>query len=208
MKKLLVIFAALALAGCAGSYKPTFDHAERVDPLTVHVVPVVTKEEMDVQIVVADSSAVSAQYGLIGGLVGAVIDSAVNKRNAIRAERLAEVVRELTLEYDLFAATERSVESIGSGTQWRVLHAEKPVSTVGWDDAANNAFDGGDAEAVVVLNYDYALTPAADQVRVDVDQRMYLRSTEKKNGKNRRPESQRSFTYYSPKSNIVPLIRS
>ena len=61
MKRILVLVAILGLAGCAGNYETTFDHDASPEPITVHVVPVVTKEEMDVQIVVADSSAVSSQ---------------------------------------------------------------------------------------------------------------------------------------------------
>ncbi len=202
MKRILIIVAAIMLAGCAGSYKPTFDHAERVEPISVHVVPVLSKEEMDVQIVVADSSAATAQFGLIGGLVGAVIDSAINKRNAIRAERLAEVVREKTVEYDLFSAATRSA-AVGDGERWKVVQAEEARTSVGYDDVANNAFDSGEAEAVVVLDFDYSLTPAANQVRVNVDQRVYLRSTPKKSDRNRKPESLRTFTYYSPQVELV-----
>ncbi len=192
----------MSLAGCAGSYKPTFDHAERVEPISVHVAPVLSKEEMDVQIVVADSSAATAQFGMIGGLVGAVIDSAINKRNAIRAERLAEIVREMTVEYDLFSAASQSA-AVGDGERWIVVQADDAMTTVGFDDVANNAFSASESEAVVVLDFDYALTPAANQVRVNVDQRVYLRSTPKSNNKNRKPESLRSFTYYSPQVVLV-----
>lgn len=202
MKRILIAIAAITLAGCSGNYKPTFDHAERIEPITVHVVPVLKKEEMDVQIVVADSSAATAQYGLIGGLVGAVIDSAINKKNAVRAERLAEIVREKTVEYDLFAASSQST-AVGDSDRWRVVQSDETTTSVGFDDLANNAFNASEAEAVVVLDFDYALTPAANQVRVNVDQRVYLRSTEKSGDKNRRAESQRSFTYYSPQVTLV-----
>lgn len=202
VKRILIAVAAMALAGCAGSYKPTFDHAERVEPISVHVAPVLSKEEMDVQIVVADSSAATAQFGLIGGLVGAVVDSAINRRNAIKAERLAEIVREKTVEYDLFSAATRSA-AVGDGERWTVVEAEEATTSVGYDDIANNAFNASEAEAVVVLAFDYALTPAVNQVRVNVDQRVYLRSTPKSNNRNRKPESLRTFTYYSPQVELV-----
>jgi hypothetical protein len=206
MKRIFLLIAIISLAGCAGTYKTTFDHQARPEPISIHVVPTVPKEEMDVQIVVSDSSAATAQYGLIGALVGAVIDSAVNKKNAVAAERKAEIIREATAEYDLFHAAHQSTLRVGDHERWKILTIEKPFTTVGWDDAANNAFDQGDSDAVVVLNFDYALTPAATQVRVDVDQRVYLRNTPKKSGKNRKPESLRSFIYFSP---LVPLnIRS
>ena len=89
MKRILMMLAILGMAGCAGNYKTTFDHDAAPEPITVHVVPVVTKEEMDVQILVADSSATSGQFGLIGGIVGAIIDSAVNTKLWLGEEQVS-----------------------------------------------------------------------------------------------------------------------
>lgn len=203
MHRLFLIFVILVLSGCAGNYKTTFNHAEAVGPIAVEVVPVVAKEELDVQIVVADSSAATAQYGLIGALVGAIIDSAVNKRNAIVAERRAEVIRRLTGEYDIVEAAHKTTLNIDDHERFDVVTVNRPTTSVGWDDLANNAFESGEADAVAVLDFDFALTPTANQVRVNVDQRIYLRSTEKKSDRNRKPESMRSFTYFSPAQAIV-----
>lgn len=203
MHRLVLVLLVLVLSGCAGNYKTTFNHAEAVGPITVEIVPVVAKEELDVQIVVADSSAATAQYGLIGALVGAVIDSAVNKRNAIVAERRAEVIRTLTGEYDIVSTAHKTTLNIDNHERFEVLTVNDPTTSVGWDDLANNAFESGDAQAIAVLDFDFALTPTANQVRVNVDQRIYLRSTEKKSDRNRKPESVRSFTYFSPAQPIV-----
>ncbi|MDH5620156.1 MAG: hypothetical protein OEZ11_16205 [Gammaproteobacteria bacterium] len=174
-----------------------------MEPITVDVVPVLAKEELDVQIVVADSSAATAQYGLIGALVGAVIDSAVNKRNAVVAERRAEVIRELTGEYDIVEAAHKATLRIGDHERFAVLAVSEPTTSVGWDDLANDAFESGTADVVVVLDFDFALTPTADQVRVNADQRVYFRSTAKKKDKNRKPASFRTFTYFSPVQTVV-----
>lgn len=198
MKRLILLIAAFSAAGCAGTYKTTFDHEAAAEPINLHVVPVVPKEEMDVQIVVSDSSGATAQYGLIGGLVGAIIDSAVNKKRAIEAERKAEVLREANAEYDIFAAAHRTTLRVGDNALWDILAVEEPVSSAGWDDLANNAFESGGAEAVLVLVFDHALTPAANQVRIKVNQNVYLRSDPKKGTRNRKPKSSRSFTYLSP----------
>lgn len=203
MKRIFLIVTMLAVTGCAGTYKTTFDHEAAPEPISVHVVPVVAKEEMDVQIVVADSSAATAQFGLIGGLVGAIIDSAMNKRAAIEAERRAEVLRGLTAEYDLLGAAHQSTLRVGNHERWNILTVEEPTTTVGWDDIADDAFEAGDAAAVAVLDFDYAMTPQINQVRVHVDQRIYLRSDVKKSDRNRKPTSFRSFTYYSPVHALV-----
>jgi outer membrane lipoprotein SlyB len=203
MKRIFVLVAILGLAGCAGNYKTTFDHDAAPEPITVHVVPVVTKEEMDVQIQVADSSAASAQFGLIGGLVGAIIDSAVNKRRAIEAERRAEVLREISGDYSIIDAAHQSTLRVGNHERWEILTIEEPTSTAGFDDLANDAFEAGDARAIAVLDFDYALTPAINQVRVNVTQRIYDREMEKKSGKNRKPRSTRIFTYFSPAQELA-----
>ena len=203
MKQLSVVLALFFLAGCAGTYKTTFDHEARTEPLAVHVVPVVPKEEMDVLIVVSDSSAAGAQYGLIGALVTSVIDSVVNKKNAVVAERKAEVIREASSEYDLFNAAHQSTLRIGNNDRWNILSVDDPKTLAGLDDAANTSFENSDAEAVVLLVFDYALTPAANQVRVDVDQRVYLRSTPKKSSGNRKAHSTRSFIYFSPEQTLT-----
>jgi len=203
MKRILVLVAILGLAGCAGNYQTTFDHDAAPEPITVHVVPVVTKEEMDVQIQVADSSATSTQFGLIGGLVGAIIDSAVNKRRAIEAERRAEVLREISGEYDIVNAAHQSTLRVGNHERWEILTIDEPTSTAGFDDLANDAFEAGTARAIVILDFDYALTPAINQVRVNVTQRVYDREMEKKGDKNRKPRSTRMFTYYSPAQELA-----
>jgi len=40
---------ALAASGCAGNYKTTFEHAERVEPIAVHVIPVMNVESSDAE---------------------------------------------------------------------------------------------------------------------------------------------------------------
>jgi hypothetical protein len=92
---------------------------------------------------------------------------------------------------------------VGDGERWTIVQADDAMTSVGYDDVANNAFNASEAEAVVVLDFDYALTPAANQMRVNVDQRVYLRSTPKSKDRNRKPESLRTFTYYSPQVELV-----
>ena len=74
MRILSLLSLLLLVTGCA-SYKPTFPTTEAAQTESLYVQPVLHQEEVAVQVVVADSSATTAQYGAIGALVGAIIDS-------------------------------------------------------------------------------------------------------------------------------------
>ena len=198
MKNVFAIFSILIISGCTGNYKTTFDHAAQAEPVNIHVAPILNEEEMDVQVVYADSSAATAQYGLIGALVGSIIDASVNSARERKAERKAAVIRDLTAGLNFSESSQQAALSIGNHEKWDIQQVDSPIATTGWDDLARQAFEGGDSDAVVLLDFEYALTPSLDQVRADVVQRVYFR-TKKANSKGiRRASSYRAFSYFSP----------
>jgi len=197
MKNLVAAFALLALTGCAGNYKPTFQHAADAEPVTVYVAPVLNQEEMTVQIVTADSSAATAQYGLIGALVGSVIDSAVNNSRAKKAERRAEVLRDISADYDFIGTAKQTAINVGNHERWKILAIDDPISTDKAAAIAAELFDNSDADAIALLSANYALTPTMDQVRADIDQTIYLRA-DYTPGKRARADSSRTLSYFSP----------
>ena len=203
MTRFVLLMFVLATAGCAGNYATTFDHNAAAEPLKLHLAPVLNEEEMDVQVVVADSSAATAQYGLIGALVGGIIDASVNKAREREAERKAAVLRDLTVSLDLAVLAEQTTRAVGERDRWQVSRVNKATATVGWDDLAAGVFESGDADAVVLLDFSYALTPGLDQLRADVRQRVYLRSTKANSKGIRRAASTRTFSYYSPRHPVV-----
>ena len=197
MKQLLAVLATLSLVGCAGSYSTTFDRTADAEPVTVHVAPVLNQEEMAIQFVATDSSAATAQFGLIGALVGSVVDATINAANARKAERKAEFIREMTADYDFVQSAHQSALTIGQSDLWNILAVNEPIATEEGDAIAAEILAAGEADAVVLLNVEYALTPSLQQVRADLNQEVYLRNDFVERGK-ARVSSRRAITYLSP----------
>ncbi|MGB5334660.1 MAG: hypothetical protein WBN07_03495 [Woeseiaceae bacterium] len=198
MKNLALLAALVALTGCAGNYKNTFEHPAGAEPVSLHVAPILNQEELSVQIVLADSSAATAQYGALGGLIGGIIDASINSKNARKAEIRAEILRELAADYDLVNAIEQTTLRIGNDERWKIVTVDKPVSTTKDRATAGEVMDRTEADAVVLLTASYAMTPALDQLRADIQQKVYLKA-DRKPGKNPSSKKTRFFSYLSPK---------
>lgn len=102
LKKLtLIIFISLIVSGC----KVTPAKQVFTTPPTnkeINVYSLIPQDELEALYPVSDSSAATMQFGLVGALVGAVIDTSVNKSNAeVAEENLADIRNELIgLEFD------------------------------------------------------------------------------------------------------------
>lgn len=201
MKRIVALSALLILAGCAGNYKTTFETPEEAAPITVYVAPILNQEEISIQVVYADSSAATAQYGLVGALVGSVIDAAVNSAQARQAERRAEVVRELTADYDFVHAAHQLSLNIGEHERWKIVTVDTPVATEKNKAIAEGLLANSAADAIVLLEVEFALTPGMNQVRGDVFQEVYLRSDFVERGK-AKLRSSRTVSYLSPVHNL------
>lgn len=198
MKNLALLAALAALSGCAGNYKNTFEHPPGAEPVSLHVAPVLNQEELSVQIVLADSSAATAQYGALGGLIGGIIDASINAKNARKAEIRAEILRELAADYDLVNAIEQTTLRIGNDDRWKIMSVDKPISTTKERATAGEVMDRSDVDAVILLTASYAMTPGLDQLRADIEQKVY-RKSDRKPGKNPSSKKTRFFSYLSPK---------
>ncbi|MBL4876661.1 MAG: hypothetical protein JKY10_09240 [Cohaesibacteraceae bacterium] len=101
-KKLtLIIFIALIVSGC----KVTPAKQVFTTPPTnkeINVYSLIPQDELEALYPISDNSAVTMQFGLVGALVGAVIDTSINKSNAeVAEENLADIRNELIgLEFD------------------------------------------------------------------------------------------------------------
>ncbi len=107
-KKLVsLIFITLFVTGC------TVMPAKQVYSTpptnkTINVYSLIPQDELDALYPVSDSSAATMQFGLVGALVGAAIDTSINKSNAeVAEENLAGIRNELIgLEFDKLFAEE------------------------------------------------------------------------------------------------------
>lgn len=98
---IVILFVSLAVTGCKVTpakqvYTPPSTNAK------INVYSLIPQDELEAVFPVQNSSAATAQFGLIGALVGAAIDTTVNKSNAEVAEdNLAFIRNELiNLEFD------------------------------------------------------------------------------------------------------------
>lgn len=196
MRVFIVLFGAFSLAGCA-TYQPTFPSTEGAESQSLHILPVLHQEEMEVQVIVADSSAATGQYGAIGALIGAIVDSAITNSRAKQAERKAEVLREATADYDLVnnLRTAVAVESPGDG--WTVDDIGDVTAETEIREAVGQIFADSDVDTVMVLSGTYQLTPTVDQVSVWIHQQVFPRAR-LVDGKRPTPSGSRYLVYQSP----------
>lgn len=196
MRSIYAMAAIILLSGCV-SYSPTFPAADVEGPETLQLVPILSQEEMAVQVVVADSSAVTAQYGLIGALVGSVMDAAMNNSRAKKAERKAEVLRAAAQDYDLIANLSEAIRPQAESTNWIIGGVGDVTAETDWSDNVERALAEGDADTAVLLSGTYQLVPTSDQISVVIDQRVYPKDKRGRSGRYMASSSRR-FTYHSP----------
>ncbi|MEO0576124.1 MAG: hypothetical protein AAF004_11735 [Pseudomonadota bacterium] len=195
--RVLALVAVTLFSGCV-SYKASIPVAADGQPQTVHVLPALYDEEIGVQIVVADSSAATAQYGLIGALVGAAIDASINNSRAKKAERRAEVVREMTADFSLQENFEGALQLTEGGDNWRIDSVSDITADTNIRSMVKEIFDGSETDNVVVLTGKYQMTPIVDQVTLTVVQTVYPRTLYAGEKLPKPANTARSFAYHSP----------
>ncbi|MEM1261353.1 MAG: hypothetical protein AAGH76_03075 [Pseudomonadota bacterium] len=163
----------------------------------VYVQPFLLQDELAVQVVIQDSSASTAQFGLIGALVGSAIDSAINNSRAKQAERKAEVLREATSSYRLVVNYRETVDVESSGSGWSVISTGEVSADTDTRDTVEKILEDSNVTAVAVLSGNYQLVPTLDQVSVSITQDIYRRPD--KSSTRLRPDTTKVFQYLSPR---------
>ena len=199
MKHFAAAITVLLLTGCVSQYEATFPPSETsAEPVSLHVTPVLQQEELEVQVIIQDSSATAGQYGLIGALVGAAIDASINNSRAKKAERRAEVIRNNTINLDLYGQLADTTRIEAAGGTWELVAVDDVTTDIDLSPRINDILESGDVDAVVAMTASYKLTPALDQIAVRVVQAVYPRDGAVSSKGKRRPSSTRAFTYLSP----------
>ena len=132
------------------TFKPTFPITDGEDPQSLHVLPVLDQEEIEVQVVVADSSAGTAQFGALGALVGAIIDTAVTNSRAKKAERKAEVLRAATIDYDFLENLNSVIGVETAGNGWSIESTGKITGETEIRELVQDVFAESEVDTVVV----------------------------------------------------------
>ncbi len=95
-----LILSTILLTGCAGSYKP-ITQVDLKAYQTITTTSLIHQEEIQKKVTLANSGgAAGAQFGFIGGLVGAIVDSAINDDIVEAAEKEMEPFRALMSDFD------------------------------------------------------------------------------------------------------------
>ena len=98
---LTLLFISLIISGCT-VIPAKQAYITPPSNQTINVYSLIPQDELEALYPIQNSSAASAQFGLVGALVGAAIDGSINKSNAeVAEENLVYIRNELTeLEFD------------------------------------------------------------------------------------------------------------
>ncbi|WP_348675107.1 hypothetical protein [uncultured Abyssibacter sp.] len=123
----LAIVALLVLfSGCVAQ-RPVFEPDIQTAIRDTGTTLIVDQEEINATYIVQNSSAATAQFGLIGGLIGAVVDASVNSTRAKTAEERVADIRNAILGFDFETTMQGHLDSSLTEVTW--LHA-RPVEVL------------------------------------------------------------------------------
>ena len=153
--------ALLLLTGCVSTNRTALAPAAQSQLKSVAVTATVSQPEIAADV---DPSNVSAVTG--GGLIGALIDVAIEAKRSKTAENTITPVRDALVD---FSAPEALREALAAEMQTR--NAPLPVIAVTLAEAKDDAAAlklarANTSDAVLVLSIDYRLSPEFDRIRV------------------------------------------
>lgn len=198
MKRSPLVFIVLTLSACATGYQPTFMHDENSVATTLEVIPILNQEELVVEVLLQDSLILGAQFGMIGGVVSALVDSEVNFMRAREANEQAEGLRQTMAGYDLVNDFDKIVAPLNLGNNWAVVNTDKTTVTADYKELVTNKFALGTADVVVLLSGRYHLKTELDQFSVIVRQSTFHREDYIESNK-LKVRKVTTYTYFSPK---------
>ncbi|MBR9812944.1 hypothetical protein GYB61_03685 [bacterium] len=166
-RALAIAATALLAAGCATPINQPLTAEATQSVRTSKVVPSVKQSEIGAIIDVQNTGAVMAQFGIIGALIGAAVDSSVNASRTKSAEELLKDIRNDLIEFDFYSVySARIDDSIRRG---EVLSASKSEPTKSFNDQALTAIARtADEDAVLYLIGDYNFNASFSAIRTGI----------------------------------------
>jgi hypothetical protein len=129
MKSLVFFALSLMVTGCAVARKENFDTSGLNSQASVKVISETANEEIVIEFVPSNGgAAASAQFGLIGALVGSAIDAGVNNSRAKSVEEKVQSFRAATSTLDM---RQLLIQTLESGTDSLPWQGEKTFATDG-----------------------------------------------------------------------------
>lgn len=199
MKILVVIVSFLVMSGCA-TYSPIVQETDKETIQTLRVISLVLQEEIKVQINVQNSSAAGAQFGLLGAIVSAAIDSSVNNSRAKKSETQSDNLRNALMDVDVTKALHDAVRKGVESISWAEVTAFEIRNKFDRKDMKTLAAEMKE-DAVLVVTSNYSLTPKQEFLEFESRTKFYKpkSSTSGKKGKYllRIPKSASTLLYQS-----------
>lgn len=189
------IFIAFLVSGCTATpAKQPLN--EPITNKSINVYSLISQDEIEALYPISDNSAVSAQFGLIGALVGGAIDSSINQSNAEKANESLVEIRNQLLDLDFDRLFEEEIRkklddqvNIGS------------ITTIKSIDELTDTLKIGESYLLLSTNY-----------KLDIDFRTPLIETVvtlSEHGKTKKSSKtlyKNSFTYFG--TSLPPVIKS
>jgi hypothetical protein len=181
VKLSVCIIAASLLFACSSN--PTHiaisDEVRNTQP-SADVVLATSQKEIYADIMAANSSAVSVQFGLLGALIGAVVDASVNSGKSKTAEKKVAVVKDSLLDYDFNSELKNNLDQELQNISW--LNIESLVEENGYDQTKlNSVFEASTSDAVFIVEAGYYLVPDFNHFKLSVNINAYAKNQDLKN---------------------------
>ena len=161
--------AVLSTTACApGMLNRPLDTTKRETVSKADVVGVVPQADLYAAIVVADSSAAVAQYGLLGALIGSAIDGGVNASRSKDAEAAVRPLRDGLLGYTFEAQLAQELDRELAGLTWLGANP-MTLSKKGEIGAKNAVVYASKAATVLLVHTDYHMSPDFSKLIVTAD---------------------------------------
>lgn len=185
----------LTLSACATQYHvPVYDNIpEKITSTDVTVG--LNQEELYVKFVRADSSATSAQFGLLGALIGSAIDASVNSSKSEDAEALAKSIRDAVVDVNFSDEFSTAVSAELSNVNWlkandvKVAHSFDANNTKTYITQSN----GG---AALIITTNYFMSPDVKSFNINCNVVLYPNDEHAKMiAKQNRPDEEEPVLY-------------
>lgn len=156
---------ALLLGGCVSPNRIHTPEVTQASSVGVTGIVALRQQELRTTINAQHSDAIAGQFGLIGSLIGSAIDASVNAKRAKAAEASVGHLRDGLLNYaptDRFTAALTQHAGQANGTPRSTF----VVRQVGSPDDPRKWIEAAGTDKVLLIDFDYALTPNCDGVQL------------------------------------------
>lgn len=167
---LAILFAGLVLSGCASTPHHGLDPAARPHLEQVDVHFTIPQYELE-----ADINAAGAGY-LIGGIVGGLVNMAIEKERAAESSRLIGPIRDQLINYDHTDALKSLIVSNLEGIDWFNIGSIE-LHRHSDEERYPTVLESSEAAAVAFIDADYRMTPQFDAISTRVSIIMFPRAT-------------------------------